>query len=168
MFGTYQSCDVTILLKDITGLVEPMGTREREAKIQSGTHYSEMLPVEYEPSSAYLAAYQDALDRYAGMTAEAVAAVAGQIWRDNGEHAVLVSLARAGIQAPSVFQGLEKLMNALCPARPLSACGMTEDDVEGFVENIFAAKQRLLAAGWTAFTREDAAGVYRRRLGLDQ
>ena len=29
MFGTYQSCDVTILLKDITGLVEPMGTRER-------------------------------------------------------------------------------------------------------------------------------------------
>lgn len=78
------------------------------------------------------------------------------------------ALARAGIQAPSVFQGLEKLMNALCPARPLSACGMTEDDVEGFVENIFAAKQRLLAAGWTAFTREDAAGVYRRRLGLDQ
>ena len=96
MFGTYQSCDVTILLKDITGLVEPMGTREREAKIQSGTHYSEMLPVEYEPSSAYLAAYQDALDRYAGMTAEAVACVAEKIWRDKGRDVVLVSLARAG------------------------------------------------------------------------
>ena len=78
MFGTYKSSDVTILLKDITGLVEPLGTREREAKIQSGTHYSEMLPIEYEPSPAYLAAYQDALARYAGLTAEAVACTAEQ------------------------------------------------------------------------------------------
>lgn len=96
MFGTYKSSDVTILLKDITGLVEPLGTREREAKIQSGTHYSEMLPIEYEPSPAYLAAYQDALARYAGLTAEAVACAAEQIWLDKGADTVLVSLARAG------------------------------------------------------------------------
>ena len=30
MFSTYQSQDVTILLKDITGLVTPLATRERE------------------------------------------------------------------------------------------------------------------------------------------
>ena len=30
MFGTYKSSDVTILLKDITDLVEPLGTREGE------------------------------------------------------------------------------------------------------------------------------------------
>lgn len=60
MFSTYQSQDVTILLKDITGLVTPLGTREREARIQSGVHYSEMLPLEYEPSQAYLDAYFDA------------------------------------------------------------------------------------------------------------
>ena len=96
MFGTYKPGDVTILLKDITGLVEPMGTREREARIQSGVHYSEMLPVEYEPSPAYLAAYQDALARYAGMTADAVASAAEKIWQDKGKDAVLVSLARAG------------------------------------------------------------------------
>ena len=96
MFGTYKPGDVTILLKDITGLVEPMGTREREARIQSGVHYSEMLPIEYEPSPAYLAAYQDALTRYAGMTADAVASVAEKIWQDKGKDTVLVSLARAG------------------------------------------------------------------------
>lgn len=96
MFGTYKESDVKILLKDITGMVEPLGTREREARIQSGTHYSEMLPIEYVPSTAYLATYRDALARYAGMTAEAVACVAEQIWRDKGEGAVLVSLARAG------------------------------------------------------------------------
>lgn len=96
MFGTYREGDVKILLKDISGLVEPLGTAEREARIQSGVHYSEMLPIEYEPSPAYLAAYQDALARYAGLTAEAVACVAEQIWQDKGERAVLVSLARAG------------------------------------------------------------------------
>ncbi len=94
MFGTYKEQDVTILLKDITGLVVPLGTKERERYIQSGVHYSEMLPIEYAPSDAYLAAYQNALARYAGMTAAAVAAVADQIRRDG--RGVLVSLARAG------------------------------------------------------------------------
>ena len=76
MLGTYRREDVTILLKDITGLVEPMGTKEREARIQSGIHYSEMLPLEYEPSPAYLAAFWDALERYADITARAAASAA--------------------------------------------------------------------------------------------
>ena len=96
MFGTYKSNDVEILLKDITGMVEPLGTKEREEKIQSGTHYSEMLPIEYEPSPAYLKTYKDALRRYSRITAEAVAVVAEQIWREKGKDVVLVSLARAG------------------------------------------------------------------------
>ncbi len=96
MFSSYRKEDVTILLKDITGLVEPMGTAEREARIQQGVHYSEMLPIEYEPSPAYLQAYQDALNRYAGITAQAVASVSRQLWEKKGP-VVLVSLARAGI-----------------------------------------------------------------------
>ena len=43
--------DVTLLLKDITGLVKPQPTKERERLIQSGRHYSEMLPIEYVPTS---------------------------------------------------------------------------------------------------------------------
>ena len=103
MFSTYQSQDVTILLKDITGLVTPLGTREREARIQSGVHYSEMLPLEYEPSPAYLAAYHDALERYAGITAEAVARAAEQIWESRGRQCALVSLALSvdQLQSPS-------------------------------------------------------------------
>ena len=99
MFGTYRAEDVTILLKDITGLVEPMGTAEREARIQQGVHYSEMLPIEYEPSPAYLAAFWDALDRYAPLTAQAAASAAAQIRERKGPGAVLVSLARAGTSA---------------------------------------------------------------------
>ena len=116
MFGTYKREDVTVLLKDITGMVEPLGTREREARIQSGVHYSEMLPIEYEPSPAYLTAYHDALARYAGLVAQAAARVAGQIWREKGERTVLVSLARAGTSAGVLIKRYLSLRYGVSPA----------------------------------------------------
>lgn len=96
MFGTYRAEDVTILLKDITGLVQPLGTEEREKAIQGGRHYSEMLPLEYGPSPAYLAAYEDALKRFAKRTAQAVQTAAADIRKRKGDSPILVSLARAG------------------------------------------------------------------------
>lgn len=97
MKSSYLDRDVIILLKDITGLVEPQPAAEREKKIQSGIHYCEMLPLEYSPSAAYQAAYEAALEAYAQPTAEAVALLAEQILQKKGRHVVLVSLARAGI-----------------------------------------------------------------------
>lgn len=96
MFSTYRPEDVTILLKDITGLVKPLGTAEREVLIQSGIHYSEMLPLEYKPSLAYMSTYNQALSLYSQITADAVAIVAERIWNDKGKDVALVSLARAG------------------------------------------------------------------------
>ena len=96
MFSTYRPEDVTILLKDITGLVRPLGTAEREALIQSGVHYSEMLPLEYKPSPAYMSIYNQALTMFSQITADAVAVVAERIRNEKGGNVVLVSLARAG------------------------------------------------------------------------
>lgn len=96
MKTSYLDKDVTILLKDITGLVEPLPTKERERLIQSGVHYSEMLPLEYEPSEKYLKAYYDALSRYAEITAKAVGSVSEKIYSGKGNNITLVSLARAG------------------------------------------------------------------------
>ena len=96
MFSTYKEDDVTILLKDISGLVEPQSTEEREKEIQNGRHYCEMLPIEYEPSEAYEVAFEDALRRYSSITAFAVSSVAQKIWKKKKEKVVLVSLARAG------------------------------------------------------------------------
>jgi len=96
VFSTYAPEDVTILLKDITGMVTPLGTKERERFIQSGVHYSEMLPIEYVPSKAYLDMFYRAMKLYSKMTAEAVAGVAGKIFAEKPHDVVLVSLARAG------------------------------------------------------------------------
>ena len=96
MFSTYREEDVTILLKDITGQLTPLPTEERERLIQSGKHYSEMLPLEYEPSEKYLKAYFDALTRYAEITARATVSLAEKIYEEKGADTALVSLARAG------------------------------------------------------------------------
>ncbi|MGN0484209.1 MAG: cysteine protease StiP family protein [Lachnospiraceae bacterium] len=97
MRSSYKKEDVEILLKDITGLVKPQPTEEREKLIQSGRHYSEMLPIEYKPTPVYMEAYEHALREYAGVTAQAVGVLADKIIAKKGKEVVLVSLARAGI-----------------------------------------------------------------------
>ena len=57
MRSSYKEEDVILLLKDITGLVEPQPTAVRERLIQAGTHYSEMLPIEYVPTQKYMEVY---------------------------------------------------------------------------------------------------------------
>lgn len=107
MKSSYLESDVTLLLKDISGQVTPLPTKEREKLIQSGVHYCEMLPLEYKPTEKYMEAYQFALKSYAKTTAQAVCQVSEKIYssiedefntkeEDNNE-IVIVSLARAGI-----------------------------------------------------------------------
>lgn len=86
--------DCTLLLKDITGLIEPMSAKEREPLIQSGVHYSELLPAEYQPSGEYIKQFERGLSEWSEKTAEAVRTVAEKI-HAKGRN-VIVSLARAG------------------------------------------------------------------------
>ena len=97
MRSSYDREEVELLLKDITGLVEPLPAQVRERNIQRGVHYCEMLPPEYKPSPEYMRAYQDALNNYAGATARAVGALAEKLYEKKGDSLTLVSLARAGI-----------------------------------------------------------------------
>ena len=97
MKTSYSTEDVILLLKNITNMVTPMSTEEREKKIQNGTHYSEMLPIEYRPTEKYMEMYEIALKNYSKQTAEAVCLIAEKIYKAKGENVVLVSLARAGI-----------------------------------------------------------------------
>lgn len=97
--SSYKKEDVVLLLKDITGLVEPQPAEERERLIQSGRHYCEMLPKEYVPTETYMQVYEQALRIYALPTAAAVASLAEKILKKRGRGVVPVSLARAGIPA---------------------------------------------------------------------
>lgn len=97
MRSSYRDEDVILLLKDITGLVRPQPTKERERLIQSGKHYSEMLPIEYVPTQKYMEVYKEALEKYARPTALAVGRLSDKVIQTRGRDVVIVSLARAGI-----------------------------------------------------------------------
>ena len=97
MRSSYSEDDVILLLKDITGQVQPQPAEEREKLIQSGRHYCEMLPVEYVPTAKYMEIYERSLRIFAQDVADAVGRLSEKIIRQRGTNVVLVSLARAGI-----------------------------------------------------------------------
>ncbi len=97
--GSYSSQDVTFLLKDISNLMEEQGNEEREKAIQSGLHYSEMLPIEYRPTKEYIRLFHESLSKFARKIAIAVGTVSEVILKRKGKNVVLVSLARAGTPA---------------------------------------------------------------------
>ena len=109
MRSSYLEEDVILLLKDITGLVQPQPTEEREKLIQSGRHYSEMLPVEYVPTEKYMTVYREALGRYGKRMAGAVGVLSDKIMAARGREVVLVSLARAGIPVGILIKRYIKL-----------------------------------------------------------
>lgn len=92
---SYDSNDVTILLKDLTGVMIPLPTEEREKRIQSGAHYSSMLPLEKPPSKEYLDLYFGAVKQHKHEISQMTANLAAMITKS--PRPVIVSLARAGI-----------------------------------------------------------------------
>ena len=94
--GSYPPSDVTFLLKDLSNVSLERATEEREEAIQSGVHYSEMLPVEYQPTADYIELFHETLRESSVKVALAVAVVSELIVAQRGLNTVLVSLARAG------------------------------------------------------------------------
>lgn len=94
--SSYSQEDVVFLLKNISSVMEEKGTKDREQAIQRGTHYSEMLPVEYRPTNEYLDLFYRSLEESSEKLAIAVGVAAERIIGQRSSEIVLVSLARAG------------------------------------------------------------------------
>ena len=152
MFSSYKKDDVNILLKDITGQLKPLGTDERERLIQGGLHYSETLPLEYEPSAQYVKVYEEALKRYAPITAQAVGTAAEKILKFHGNNVVLVSLARAGTPIGILLKRyLDKKYNLCVPHYTISIIrdrGIDKNALDYILER-HSAKDVRFVDGWT-------------------
>lgn len=151
MRSSYREEDVTLLLKDITGLVEPQSTREREKRIQSGRHYCEMLPIEYVPSQAYMEAYREALARYAGVMADALMALGERILAQRGSEVTLVSLARAGIPIGILLKHcLERRCGGKIPHYAISIIRgkCIDQNAMGYLLDRHPAETILFVDGW--------------------
>jgi len=149
--SSYREEDVILLLKDITGMVEPLPTQERERLIQSGRHYSEMLPVEYVPTKQYMQVYEEALKTYAKPVAEAVGILSDKIIEKKGKESVLVSLARAGIPIGILIKRYIKYKYKITvPHYSISIIrgrGI-DDNAMKYLLNHYEASQLLFVDGW--------------------
>jgi len=94
--GSYDPDDVIFLLKNLQNASLESSNENRERLIQSGIHYSEMLPVEYRPSQEYLQLFHQSLAQSAEKIALAAGTVAELLVSRRGTGIVLVSLARGG------------------------------------------------------------------------
>ncbi|MBI0576037.1 cysteine protease StiP family protein [Neobacillus cucumis] len=94
--GSYREDDVVFLLKDLSEYQLEDSTANREVRVQSGQHYSESLPIEYQPPRAYVNLFRQSLHDYKRKVALCIGIVAEQIYQLKGENTVLCSLARAG------------------------------------------------------------------------
>jgi hypothetical protein len=93
--GSYLPEDVTFLLTDLSEIDLERPTEDREEDFQRGRHYSEDLPIEYQPDASYLALYHQALDRSARRVALA-AGLATELVLATKPEPVIASIARAG------------------------------------------------------------------------
>lgn len=151
MRTSYKEDDVILLLKDITGLVEPQSTEEREKLIQGGRHYCEMLPIEYVPSEKYMETYREALQNNAKETALAIGRLADRIIKARGKELVLVSLARAGIPIGILLKRyLKKKYQLEVPHYSISIIrgkGIDDNAMQYLLEK-YTAESLLFVDGW--------------------
>lgn len=95
-FGSYAADEVQWLLKDLSGVALEVSLEDREELVQSGAHYAESLPQEYQPTNDYMELYRGALSQNAARVATDIGIVAQRVMAARAGRPVLVSLARAG------------------------------------------------------------------------
>lgn len=150
---SYKKEDVIVLLKDLTGTMEELSTENREKAIQSGVHYSEMLPQEHIPTKEYEALYEKALNDKKTEIAKDIAVVSEIMMTHTKGKPVIISLARAGIPVGILMKrylndkGIECSHYAISIIRDkgidVNAMNYIYEAENGKVENFF------FVDGWT-------------------
>ncbi|MCT3098668.1 cysteine protease StiP family protein [Lactococcus lactis] len=141
-FGSYSKNDVLWLLKNLSQYNLEGELEEREKDIQSGKrHYSETLPIEYQPDEAYVNLFKNSLRETNVKLARAVAKVAEKIIKIFPEQITLISLARAGVPAGIL---LKRYINQYYPERDVIHYAISIVRGRGIDENAlrFILKER--------------------------
>jgi hypothetical protein len=150
--GSYKAEDVIFLLKDISNAKLEVPTEDREEAIQAGRHYSEMLPVEYQPTKEYLDLFHKTLQSTAKKVALAAAVAAELILQKRGFNLVLASLARAGTPIGILIKRyIEQTYDRILPHYSISIIrgkGIDENAVLYMLQN-HPSSEIQFVDGWT-------------------
>ena len=89
--------EVQLLLKDMTGKVEPVSMEERARRVANGEYVRSIIIKEYDAPEEYTRIVKKALPEYISNVAKYVGVLAEQLYEAKGEKLVLVDIVRAGI-----------------------------------------------------------------------
>lgn len=174
-FGSYGRGEVSWLLKDLSTVSLEEPTDQREQKIQDGiAHYSDSLPIEYQPSEQYLELFDSSLEQSAKRVALAIGVVSELTMAKRNEEPVLVSLARAGTPIGVLMKRwISKFHKINVPHYTMSIVrGKGIDEVAlHYLASRFDPRRIMFVDGWTgkgAITRElkSALTEFAQRTGL--
>ncbi|AKG33359.1 cysteine protease StiP family protein [Paenibacillus durus] len=175
LVGSYKREDVIFLLKDLGQIALEKATEDREEAIQSGTHYSEMLPVEYQPTSEYIQLFHDTLLGTARKVAMAAGVVAELIVKKRGFDTVLASLARAGTPIGILIKRyIQQFYQINMPHYSISIIrgkGLDHNAVHYMLQN-HPGKKIQFIDGWTGKgairkVLVEACSIFREQFGIE-
>lgn len=97
MRSSYSKEDVTLLLKDMTGLVQPVSMEERKRRVEQGEYVRSIIIEEYEITKEYIDIVNSYMDEFSKSMAKYVGILAEKLYAVKGDKLVLVDIVRAGI-----------------------------------------------------------------------
>lgn len=150
MKSSYKKEDVTLLIKDLTGLVTPVSVSERDARVKNGEFERSIMIKEYPISDEYREIVWDSMKDYAKQTAIAVGNVAEQIFAQKGKDLVLVSIIRAGIPIGILIKKYLKMKyNVDIPHYAISLVKGLDDNAMKYILARHKAEGIQFIDGWT-------------------
>ena len=148
--SSYKKEDVTLLIKDLTGLVTPVSVEEKDARVKNGEFERSIMIKEYPISDEYREIVWDSMKDYAKQTAIAVGNVAEQIYAQKGKNLVLVSIIRAGIPIGILIKKYLKMRYDVdIPHYAISLVKGLDDNAMKYILSKHKAEGIQFIDGWT-------------------
>lgn len=163
MISSYDPNEVTLLIKDLTGMVKPVSVAEKDEMVKKGTFERSIMIEEYPISKEYADIVWESMKQYAKQTAIAVGNVAEQIYKLKGNNLVLVSIIRAGIPVGILIKRYLKMKyNVDIPHYAMSLVKGLDANAMKYILERHKAEGIQFIDGWTGkgtVTRELVASA---------
>lgn len=150
MRTSYREGEVTLLLKDLTGIVEPVSMEERERRVAEGEYVRSIVIKEYEVSKEYRDIVNSYIPKFAKQTARLVANLAEKLYNVKGDDLILVDIVRAGIPIGILVKRyLEKYYNTDIPHYGVSLVKGLDKEAMEYIVSKHGKEGILFIDGWT-------------------
>lgn len=150
MKTSYNNKDVTLLLKDLTGVIEPVSLEERAERVAKGEYVRSILIKEYEVSEEYRDIVNKYITLFAKQTALLVKALSEKLYEAKGKDMVLVDIVRAGIPVGILVKRYLKVKyNIDTMHYGISLVKGLDKEAMEFIINKHGAENIQFIDGWT-------------------